>query len=824
MEPTNLWKLFPLPEGEGKGEGKALLQICEQHTSQRTLARAFSGRLKNKGSPMQIVQASRAMVLGAILVFLAAFGLARADSGTNRFSFTGPEIFPIDNQIGHLRAADLDGDGLQDLIVVNNFRSKINLLYNQTGKTNRTEAKAVAKRELNELPPDARFRIESIASEKRISSLVVADLNGDGRPDIAYYGEPKELVAQFNQGTNGWSAPKRWPLDDGLLDANALAAGDANGDGRTDLLLLAEGHVYLLAQTTNHTLAEPEKIPYSGTVKAVQVLDIDGDGREDLLLVNWDSPNPFRFRLQNAAGQLGPEIHFALPPIRSYWPDDLDGDHKTEMVTVAQKSGRAQVSAFKRKPAEPISGAFKEGQFEVLPLARTTKARRGLAWADLDGDERPELLVAEPDSGQLTVYFQRPDGSLGAPKTFSTLTGVSDIAVADWDGDGRPEIFLLSTDERQVGMTQLDKNGRIAFPKILPLDGRPLALAVGPLQSKEKPVLALILEKNDRRELQIRADDGKVTSQKLSENYKSNPSALAFHDVNQDGWNDLVLLTPYEKIKVLLQVPDQPFDEQDIAPPGGSAEQPWMSAADVDGDGKPELLLAQKNFLRAVVWQVETNSPDGKPTYSFRVKDQINGAASNSRIVAATALPNGTNRVASLFLLDAERKSLTLCERDPAGVWQVVRNLPLPVSDFSSLQAVALGATQPNSVAFMSLNSVAWMAFAGEVWEFAELDGYETPIKDGYLNDVVSGDLNNDGRKDLVFLETAKNYLDIVTFEPPHQLVPSTRWQVFEERTFRGRRSDQPEPREALVTDVTGDGRNDLVVLVHDRILVYPQE
>jgi hypothetical protein len=271
-------------------------------------------------------------------------------------------------------------------------------------------------------------------------------------------------------------------------------------------------------------------------------------------------------------------------------------------------------------------------------------------------------------------------------------------------------------------------------------------------------------------------------------------------------------------------VADKPFDEQDIAPPGGSAEQPWLSAADVDGDGKPELLLAQKNFLRAVVWQVETNSVDSKPTYSFRVKEQINGAGSNSRIVGAAAVPNGTNRIASLFLLDAERKALTLCERDSAGVWQVARNLALPVSDFTSLQAVALGATRLNSVAFMSLNSVAWMAFAGDVWEFAELDGYETPIKDGFLNDVVSGDLNNDGRKDLVFLETAKNYLDIVTFEPPHQLAPSSRWQVFEERTFRGRRSDLPEPREALVTDVTGDGKNDLVVLVHDRILVYPQE
>jgi len=47
---------------------------------------------------------------------------------------------------------------------------------------------------------------------------------------------------------------------------------------------------------------------------------------------------------------------------------------------------------------------------------------------------------------------------------------------------------------------------------------------------------------------------------------------------------------------------------------------------------------------------------------------------------------------------------------------------------------------------------------------------------------------------------------------------------VFEDRTFRARHTDMAEPREALVTDVTGDGKNDLVVLVHDRILVYPQE
>ena len=758
------------------------------------------------------------------------FGLAlavRGGTATNTFGFTGPEIYPIDDQISLLHVADLDGDGLNDIIVANNRRSKINLLYNLTGKTNR--AAPPRKLEINELPPDARFRIDSIPVDERIAAMAVTDLNGDGRPDIVFYGDAKDLTVLYNQGTNGWSDPKTWHIEDGRMDPNALVTGDLNGDGRTDVVLLGDnGSLYFLPQQADHTLGEPEKIPYSGTPNAVQITDVNGDGKDDLLLVDWDSPTPFRFRLQMPGGQLGPEIYFKTQPIRSYCADHLENNSNLYVVTIAQNSGRAEVSRFTRQPADVLSGAFRRGQFQILPLHKTDAAQRGELWADVNGDGLPDLLVAEPESGQLSVYLQQPDGSLAEPKKFPCLAGVSQIAVADWNGDGHPEIFLLSHDENAVGVTQFDKRGRLPFPTLIPLDGKPLVMAVGALKPGAKPTLAVIVDKDGERSLITRTADGKTKTQKLSDSFKSNPTTLAMQDVNQDGLADLVVLIPYEKIKVLIQKRGGNFDEVDVDPPGGAIDQPWLASADVDGDGRTELLLPQKNFVRAVVLEqvAKTQDSTNPPEWVFRVKDQINGAAADSRIVGATAVANPGRKsgVPALFLLDAEHRQLTLCERDAAGVWQVVRNVELPVADFSGLRTVKLGGGDLPSVALLGQNAVAWLSLAGEVWEFTTLDGYDTPIKDGYLNDVVTGDLTGSGRKDLVFMETARNYLDLVSFNAKHKLVPGERWQVFEQHTFRGAANALPEPREAAVADVTGDGKNDLIVLVHDRILVYPQE
>jgi hypothetical protein len=763
------------------------------------------------------------LVLAAAPLAVAA---APATNAPAAFGFSGVEIFPVDPFISQLNVADLDGDGRNDLIVVNNARSKINLLFNQTGHTN-TPAPRVAgvKRNINELPPDARFRLDSIASEKRIAALVVADLNGDGRPDLAYYGDPRELLVLYNQGTNGWSTPKRWPLDDGLFSPNALVTGDLNGDGRVDLLLLAENHAYFLVQQADGTLAEPVKLPLGTPANLVLIMDVNGDRRNDLVLANWESPTPIRVRLQGADGQLGPEMYFKLPAIRALCVDRLETNGEAQLVSIARDSGRAAVAHFVPHPGEPLGGGLRAGQFSVIPLLKTAKAGRGLLWADLRHDGQPALLVAEPESGQLSISYQKPDGTLGAPQTFPSLTGVSELAVADWEGDGQPEIFMLSPDERHVGVTRLGANGRLPFPTMIPTDGRPLAMAVGPLVPGAPASLVIVVDNEGKRTLVIRSADGRTHPQPLNEKFKSNPSAMAIHDVDQDGLPDIVILSPFEKIKVLHQKPGGAFEELDVPVPGGALEDPWLSVADVDGDGHPELLLPQRNFLRAVVLQPDggAGATTNRNGWVFQVREQINGASSDSLITGATVLPAGTNPP-TVFLLDANRRALTVCTRRPAGVWQVARNLPLPVADFDSLQVLPARGKNPPTLAFPGVNAVGLLALGGDAWDLTELDSYETPIKQGQLRDVLAADLNGDGRKDLVFLETARGYVDLVEFNRAHKLVAGNRWPVFEERTFRSRRSDMPEPREAAVLDVTGDGKNDLLLIVHDRILLYPQE
>ena len=69
------------------------------------------------------------------------------------------------------------------------------------------------------------------------------------------------------------------------------------------------------------------------------------------------------------------------------------------------------------------------------------------------------------------------------------------------------------------------------------------------------PVLALVLDRDGKRFLHIHKADGEAHSQELDKKFKANPAVLAFHDADQDGQMDLLVMAAYEKVKVQVVFP-----------------------------------------------------------------------------------------------------------------------------------------------------------------------------------------------------------------------------------------------------------------------------
>jgi hypothetical protein len=355
--------------------------------------------------------------------------LANAGSGTSVLFNRGDGTFAVVPEVAtggepfSIAASDLNGDGAIDLAVANFDSDTVSVLSGQGDGT---------------FAPKVDYPTGS-----NPTSVAAADLNGDGWPDLAVANSKSSTVSVLLGQGDGTFAPKvDYPASAGAdPQTNAVVAADLNGDGRPDLAVTGQGSntVSVLLNHGDGTFAPALDYPVGSAPAAVAAADLNGDGKVDLAVASSTAVPPYdghtvSVLLNHGDGTFAPkfDIDTGQDPASvavadmngDGWPDLVVGNHENSSVSVLLNHGDGTFA-----PRVDYAVAKWDG----FP---------SIAVADLNGDGRPDLAVNVQSS--VNVLLGHGDGTFAPHVDYGAGVGLRSIAIADLNGDGRPDLAVGS--------------------------------------------------------------------------------------------------------------------------------------------------------------------------------------------------------------------------------------------------------------------------------------------------------------------------------------------------------------------------------------------
>jgi uncharacterized repeat protein (TIGR01451 family) len=324
--------------------------------------------------------------------------------------------------------------------------------------------------------------------------MAVADLDGDGMLDVVSANSqsgsnsPAFLSVFHNMGQPGGLSAASFaaPLQIPATNCLAVAIADLDGDGLPDVVAYGlSGQLVLLRNLStpgNIQFAPPVFIPVAGGSHGLAIADLNGDGRPELILVNeWSNTVTVLENLTTGPGldtnSFGPGIQFAVGQgPSSIVVGDLDGDGWPDLVVSSLQDAGVAVLRNLLTTNSPLTSASFAPAF-LLQASTNAQPDGSGVWevrlGDVNGDGRPDIVAAYtgdnsvPPSGFVAVWPNRSTPGVLTSNSFPQLLKVGnfhaqDVQLADLNGDGALDLVALNFASSGTTVQPFLNNGNAA--------------------------------------------------------------------------------------------------------------------------------------------------------------------------------------------------------------------------------------------------------------------------------------------------------------------------------------------------------------------------